>query len=522
MYEEFYNLKEKPFNLTPSPRFLYLSEQHREALSLLTYGVVERKGFILLTGEVGTGKTTIVQTLIENLGQKIKYVYLANPMMSPMDFINYLAFSAFNKKIHYSSKSEFLFEFEEFLREGLRHRINFILIIDEAQRLSFKLLEEIRLLSNMESAEEKLINIFLVGQPELNEKLNDPRCRPLLQRISIRYNISPLDLNGVRDYIAARLRIAGAKEGEEIFSKNAVKTIYECTLGYPRLINVLADNALLLGYSRDQKKITHQIIEECYGDLKLGDSSWKKIDQQKPEPPDTGKAERIYAGRYWKWATFFLIIIFMLIFGLTQTGQNLWQELFRGEVVGDQIPARKGSPRPALINEGKKESVGEASSKDPPKNHPLPPVPKIVGKIVQLESETQPGRLEHDMTDGTESHVPEIQSGRDADGVSVSKEESKISDVTEVREPKTAQSPAAKQEEHPGAGNNLKLREKAYKIVVVKEGDTLSKLMAEIYGRFDGVILQEVKKQNPKIWNVDLIEIGQEVIFPIVPKKESP
>jgi len=188
MYTDFYNLKEKPFNLTPSSRFFYLGEGHNEAYALLSYGVTQRKGFILLTGEVGTGKTTTVRAFLENLDSKIQSVYLSNPSVSPSDFINYLAFSAFKRKQPVESKIDFLLEFEAFLKSNLQHQKTFVLIIDEAQKLSLELLEEIRLLSNMEAGEEKLINIILVGQPELNDKLRHPECRALLQRISIRHH----------------------------------------------------------------------------------------------------------------------------------------------------------------------------------------------------------------------------------------------------------------------------------------------------------------------------------------------
>ncbi|MBW1797457.1 MAG: AAA family ATPase, partial [Deltaproteobacteria bacterium] len=250
MYRNFYNLHEKPFDLTPSPRFLYLGESHKEALALLTYGVVEQKGFILLTGEVGTGKTTMVHALLSNLDDSVQYISISNPLLSPEDFIDYLSFSAFKNRAHFKSKTAFLFEFEEFLKKCLNQQKNVILIIDEAHRLSFDLLEEIRLLSNMELADQKLINIFLIGQPELNEKLSDPRCRALLQRISSRYHIPPLGLKDVGAYMANRLKIAGARERDEIFSKNAIKAIHQYSRGYPRMINILADNALLLGYSK--------------------------------------------------------------------------------------------------------------------------------------------------------------------------------------------------------------------------------------------------------------------------------
>ena len=241
MYTDFYNLAEKPFDLTHSSRFLYLGEVHKEALSMLTYGVMERKGFVLLTGEVGTGKTTILQAMLKDLDKDVKYVHLANPLLSPKEFMNYITLSAFRNRISFKSKAEFLVAFEAFLTRCAQHQKHFLLVIDEAHKLSYDLLEEVRLLSNMETADEKLISIFFVGQPELNKKLSDPRCRALLQRISIRYNIKPLSLRETEEYIAKRLRVAGAKRAEDIFPKAVQRAIYECSGGFPRMINILSD-----------------------------------------------------------------------------------------------------------------------------------------------------------------------------------------------------------------------------------------------------------------------------------------
>ncbi|RLB36809.1 MAG: AAA family ATPase, partial [Deltaproteobacteria bacterium] len=313
MYEEFYGLSEKPFNLTPSPRFVYLGEVHKEALALLTYGVVERKGFILLTGEVGTGKTTMVQALLSNLDNNIQYIYLSNPVISREEFLDYIAFSAFKRKIHFKSKTEFLYEFEEFLKDCLQHQKTFLLIIDEAHKLSLDLLEEVRLLSNMETADEKLINIFLVGQPELNETLAMPECRALLQRISIRYHIKPLDLKGTREYVAARMETAGSKDWHKIFTKGAVKALFECSTGYPRMINILADNALLLGYSREKKQISSGMVKECHQDIQLEAGTPSATPPPAGEPPVQAEKKRAGWAGALRWAILCLSLVFLVL-----------------------------------------------------------------------------------------------------------------------------------------------------------------------------------------------------------------
>ena len=309
MYTEYYNLKDKPFNLSPSSKYLYLGDIHKEALALLTYGVIERMGFILLTGEVGTGKTTMVHALLNSLGDDVQCVYLSNPLFSVNDFMDYLAFSAFKKKVHFRSKADFLIRFESFLRERLQNQKNFILIIDEAQKLSIELLEEIRLLSNMETADEKLINIFLIGQPELNDTLNSMECRPLLQRISVRYHIKPLDLTGTSNYILARLKMAGAADDSRILPKNTIKEIYKYSGGFPRMINILADNTLLLGYSRGIKKLTPEMVKECYNDLQLSNSPFTRVESSEKNSPSIEKSGGNRKGnRIWKLILFLLLI----------------------------------------------------------------------------------------------------------------------------------------------------------------------------------------------------------------------
>ena len=395
MYTEFYNLKEKPFNLTPSPRFLYLGESHGEALNMLKYGVMERKGFILLTGEIGTGKTTMIQALLSTLDDSVLCIHLSNPLLSPGEFMEYLAFSAFNRRVHFRSKADFLVEFDEFLGECLRNQTNVILIIDEAQKLSFEVLEEIRLLSNMETGDEKLINIFLVGQPELNEKLRQPQSMALLQRISMRYHIKPLDLEETRAYIATRLRVAGAPPGHEVFSNAAVKAIHQYAHGYPRVINILADNALLLGYSRGTKPVTPTMVQKCYEDMSL-ESSLPKDRQAMAEPREPETRERA-RGSFWMWAAALCFIGALVAFGMTQTGRSNLRQLFglkppdrqisSGEVVIGKVPAEKGE----------RVGTGGLAPAEQTDEHALPILETEPREAQSAEIE-QPGRPTEDIT----------------------------------------------------------------------------------------------------------------------------
>ncbi|MFQ5457275.1 MAG: ExeA family protein [Myxococcota bacterium] len=267
MYESFYRLGTRPFNVTPDPRFLFLSESHKEALANLLYGIQERKGFILLTGEVGTGKTTLLHTLLGRLPEDTKTAFIFNTRMGSRDFFQYL-FEEFDLPFESNSKSGCLITLNKFLIERLRKGMNTVLIVDEAQNLSPGILEEIRLMSNLETPTEKLIQILLVGQPELGEKLSLPELRQLRQRISVRYRIQPLSREETRSYVLARLRIAGNPH-DKIFDEGALDVVYRLSGGIPRLVNLICDSALLAGYAQRKKKLGADLVKESVSELEL-------------------------------------------------------------------------------------------------------------------------------------------------------------------------------------------------------------------------------------------------------------
>ncbi|MBT8352809.1 MAG: AAA family ATPase [Deltaproteobacteria bacterium] len=266
MYLSHYNFTEKPFQITTDPKFIWLGEKHLEALSTLKYGIVENKGFLLLTGDVGTGKTILINCLVTKLDIKATIATLPDPDLEILDFFNSLAESfKINKK--FESKGDFLVHLKDFLHKSHNENKSVLLIIDEAQRLNHKLLEEIRLLSNIELNNKKLINIFFVGQDEFNDILMEERNRAVRQRISLRYNIDPLKKNETTEFIKHRLEVAGAKGN--IFTASAIHEIHLFSSGYPRLINVMCDHALLTGYTKGIKKIDAKIIRECAEELEI-------------------------------------------------------------------------------------------------------------------------------------------------------------------------------------------------------------------------------------------------------------
>jgi len=257
----FFGLQQKPFNPTPDPRFLYLSPGHREGLAQLLYGVQEHTGFILLTGEVGTGKTTLLRTLLSRLDGNTASAFVFDTTLPFEGLIEYML-EDFGVAKPGESHAQRLIALNNFLIERRRAGQNTLLVLDEAQNLDLRALEQIRLLSNFETQTEKLLQILLAGQPELLNKLDRPELRQLKQRISLRCRILPLTPAQTRDYIRTRLRIAGASD-LRLFSDAAITRIAEYSGGIPRLINTLCDHCLLIGYADQIRRIDRKIVEEA-------------------------------------------------------------------------------------------------------------------------------------------------------------------------------------------------------------------------------------------------------------------
>src|SRR5579863_7209167 len=268
MYQRFFKLRESPFNVNPDPRYLFMTRQIQEALAGLTYGIQNRKGFILLTGEVGTGKTTLVNRLLDWLrGQRVATAYIFNSQLQ----VNHLFdFIMADFEIPYESreKSQVLLRLNQWLLERYRAGETAVLIVDEAQNLSSELLEEIRLLTNLETSTEKLLQIVLAGQPELEERLKLPQLRQLRQRITLRCRTSALSLEETYGYIAERLRIAGAN-GEPIFSKEAIQTIHQYSRGIPRVVNLLCEHSMINAYVDTLRPVPAHLVEEVAREFQL-------------------------------------------------------------------------------------------------------------------------------------------------------------------------------------------------------------------------------------------------------------
>lgn len=288
MYREFYKLTRDPFEMSPDPYFFYPTSRHNEALALLNYGVLRHKGFVVVTGEVGTGKTLLVRCLLDSLAKhKVAFAYIYNPILSVQSFIEQVL-TDLGLPAAARTKSEALSRLNNFLMTRARDNLITALVVDEAQLLSWELLEEIRLLTNLETTSRKLLQIVLSGQPELDRKLDSHQLRQLKQRVGMRCSLQPLDLKEVEGYIHRRLELAGAKStAKTIFANEAIIEIYLVSKGIPRLVNTLCENALMLGYGLQLRQITRAVVQEVTSDLRLDEPVTEVDKEEGPESPRT-------------------------------------------------------------------------------------------------------------------------------------------------------------------------------------------------------------------------------------------
>jgi type II secretory pathway predicted ATPase ExeA len=272
MYKEFFGLRANPFNVNPDPRYLFLTRHTEEALACLTYGIQSRKGFVLLTGEVGTGKTTLINKLLEWLRlQQVATAFVFNSRFNVPQFLDYMM-ADFGIPCDSRSKSQILLRLYNWLLDRYRAGETAVLIIDEAQNLSDELLEEIRLMTNLETSTEKLLQIVLVGQPELDQKLKQPHLRQLRQRLTLRAKTHALTMDETRSYVAQRLRIAGSS-GQQVFDPEALNAIYLYSGGIPRVVNLICEHCLVSAFVDQQKMVTQNIVEAVALDFDLGDGN---------------------------------------------------------------------------------------------------------------------------------------------------------------------------------------------------------------------------------------------------------
>jgi general secretion pathway protein A len=289
MYKEFFGLRANPFNVNPDPRYLFLTRHTEEALACLTYGIQTRKGFILLTGEVGTGKTTLINKLLEWLRlQQVATAFVFNSRMNVPQFLEYMM-ADFGIPCDSRAKSQVLLRLYNWLLDRYRAGETAVLIVDEAQNLSEEVLEEIRMLTNLETFTEKLLQIVLVGQPELEKKLKQPQLRQLRQRLTLRAKTYALSLEETQAYVQQRLRIAGSN-GQKIFEPESLILIHRYSQGIPRVINLICEHCLVSAFVDQQHLIGSTVVENVARDFDLGEAVRQEI-QAVPEAPENGKLD---------------------------------------------------------------------------------------------------------------------------------------------------------------------------------------------------------------------------------------
>jgi len=447
VYREHFGLTLKPFSITPDPKFLYMSPQHKEALAHLLYGLKEGTGFVVITGEVGTGKTTILNAFLLKLPPRMPKVVIKNPHIRPEN-LYYLLGEAIGLPEEHRSRDH-LVEFED----RLKATGGAVLICDEAQGLSYEMLEEIRLLSNLETVHEKLVQIMLLGQQELNEKLGSPQLRQLKQRIGVKYHITPLDSAETRDYIDHRLRVAGYEPREEpLFTPSAMGEIYRYTRGFPRLINIVCDNVLLAAYSEDMHQVSAALVKKVVSNME------KTYVRHSPGIPARHIRKDGFApGRAWLVAAavaFIAVLLAVSAAVVTPVGKTLLARISSWYSPALDLTPR--GPAPSMPAQAGRESMQGAGSSGT--GETFDPENKAVS--------TAPDALPEHATVGRET---------------------------------------------PGAPS---VGSAAPKSVVVAPGDTMAKIAARHYGRVDAAILRRLARANPAIRDINVVFEGQTVFLP--------
>jgi len=294
MYKDFFGLRANPFNVNPDPRYLFLTRHTEEALACLTYGIQSRKGFVLLTGEVGTGKTTLINKLLEWLRlQQVATAFMFNSRMNVPQFLDYMM-TDFGIACDSRAKSQVLLRLYNWLLDRYRAGETAVLIIDEAQNLSDEVLEEIRMMTNLETFTEKLMQIVLVGQPELEQRLKQPHLRQLRQRLTLRAKTHPLSLEETKAYVTQRLRIAGSN-GQQIFDPEAVLAIHSYAQGIPRVVNLLCEHCLVSAFVDQQKLVRANVVDSVARDFDLSDNNTSQLTGTPPPPNGAEKFDLVEA-----------------------------------------------------------------------------------------------------------------------------------------------------------------------------------------------------------------------------------
>ena len=507
MYCTYYKFSEKPFDVTPDPRFLYLTEGHRETLASLIYGIRERRGFITIVGEVGTGKTTLLNAALDRLDDKTKVAFIFN---TDVNFDEMLSMALYEwglvKSQESLSKVNAVQRLNDFAIQQLAKGGNVVLIVDEAQNLDNSVMENLRLLSNLETRRHKLVQIVLSGQPEFDTKLDQHELRQLAQRISLRRYVFPLDEMDTYAYLEHRLNVAKHKNSS-LFTVKAQKLIWEYSGGVPRKINILCDNAFLIGYGLKKNKINSAIVQEAAQDLK-----WRQFSDTKVPsnffPPEIGDpwTETKPPRRPLK-LTAAMIIAGLLIFAgsflLNERGFQFAKLTgFIRNIRGPAVETVHPDPTKAQVRVPSSDTPAQAILK-----------PKMVRHKVakeNLEPETRAKIKEVPYLTVSKYHIVNEKS---LDLIVQDNETENMWQVTALKKNDRSEIQVINEEKQDlsvPVKKEIKVRN-----VKVKKGDTLHRIIIQTYGAYDHMTLNEVLRENPKIIDPDRILAGQIIKIPV-------
>jgi type II secretory pathway predicted ATPase ExeA/LysM repeat protein len=561
MYCDFYQLSERPFNVTPDPKFLYLNARYREAIASLNYGITQRKGFITLIGEAGTGKTTLLNKLLEDLDAKTKSVFIFNTHVTFEEILEYI-FAEFDLPVHNGKKLYMLQRLNSFLLEELRGGGNVALLIDEAQDLEFSVLEDLRLLSNLETAKEKILQIVLSGQPELGTKLSNPLLRQLRQRIGINCRLLPLSRDEISEYIQYRLQAAGCHD-LKLFSREAEDQVYHFSRGIPRLVNVVCDNALVIGYALSKKRIGADVIAEAAADLLSIEPPAEEVVEQ-PAIALAPAAPTTYRGWLGRFGVIALMAVALML-GLFAIGRTILQTR-AGKPDGEPTA---GPRRLALIRPGSQQqpagvdvpTIADAHPAEESAIHkPVAPdtahlgeqgaargagaggshrdtvaasapstasFPGAAGRVVPVagpnveHSAEPPHPLPADVVKAPDGSRPamalEPKPGTDTTTGSVGNNRSAQVAALEHEDGTphaAAEDYTARSAVRAGAKSAPRLDGAPCSTVVVQPGDSMSSIAMRKYGQASPTILDLLKLANPDLEDLDVIAVGQSIRVP--------
>jgi general secretion pathway protein A len=510
MYCNHYKFSEKPFDVTPDPRFLYLTQGHRETLASLIYGIRERRGFITIIGEVGTGKTTLLNAALDRMDEKTRVAFIFNTDVTFNEMLNMALYEwGLIKPKEKLSKVNALQRLNHFAIEQMAMGGNVVLIVDEAQNLDNKTLENLRLLSNLETRRYKLVQIVLSGQPELDTKLGRYELRQLAQRISLKRYVFPLDEKDTYAYLQHRLKFA-KHSNSSLFTDKAQKLIWEYSGGVPRKINILCDNAFLIGYGLKKNKINETVVKEAAQDLKWNPFSDTKasLDVAPAETTSFTWVEPKPPRRPLKLTATIIIAVIIAFTGGIFFGGTEFQfakltgfiSNIKGAALETVHPDPKKQKKQILLSDTplqaditQKIDTKKAHKKD------IEPETRVKKKEVsyltvldyQADYEKSPGLIVQDSEVENTWQVTALKENDPSEIQVIDKEKSNL--TVPVKE------------------------EEIIRQIVVKKGDTLHRIITQTYGAYDDVILKKVQRQNPEIIYPDLILEDQVIKMPAEP-----